>query len=283
LIELLNIKQNEYEITEGRQIIMYFDSHTHINNEGYTDAKRAELIAAIEASDVSYAVDVGFDLESSAMAAAHARAHPWCYAAAGFHPHNAKDMDEDALVMICGLAKKDKVVAVGEIGLDYYRNISSREDQQYWFRRQIALALELGKPIIIHDRDANDDVLSILKEEGVFRRSPAGLLLHCFSGSRELALQYVKLGATISVAGPVTYKNARKSVDVVEAVPLDRLLIETDAPYLTPEPLRGKPNMSPYIAYTAAKVAEIKGLSVEELARATLENALKFFGIAEQV
>jgi TatD DNase family protein len=260
---------------------MYFDSHTHINNEGYTDAERAGLIAAIAASDVSYAVDVGFDLASSVMAAAHARDNAWCYAAVGFHPHDAKDMDEDALVMIRSLARKDKVVAAGEIGLDYYRNLSTREQQQYWFRRQIALALELGKPIIIHDRDANDDVLRILKEEGVFRRSPAGLLLHCFSGSRELALQYVKLGAMISIAGPVTYKNARKTAEVAESVPLDRLLIETDAPYLTPEPFRGKPNSSPLIAYTAAKVAEIRGLPADELARATLENAKKFFGITE--
>ncbi|MDR2295489.1 MAG: TatD family hydrolase [Clostridiales Family XIII bacterium] len=258
---------------------MYFDSHAHINNEGYTDAQRAELIAAIEASDVSYVVDVGFDLGSSVMAAAHARRHPWCYAAAGFHPHNAKDMDEEAFLLIRGLARKEEVVAVGEIGLDYYRDISPREAQQYWFRRQIALALELGKPIIIHDRDANEDVLRILKEEGVFRRNPVGLLLHCFSGSRDLALQYVKLGAMISIAGPVTYKNARKTAEVAEAVPLDRLLIETDAPYLTPEPFRGRPNASPLVAYTAARVAELRGMRTEALARATLENAVKFFGI----
>jgi TatD DNase family protein len=260
---------------------MYFDSHTHINNESYTDAQRAELIAAIESSDVSYAVDVGFDLASSAMAAAHARAYPWCYAAVGVHPHNAKDMDEDALIILRGLARKAKVVALGEIGLDYYRNLSTREEQQHWFRRQISLALELGKPIIIHDRDANDDVLGILKEEGVFRRSPVGLLLHCFSGSRELALQYVKLGAMISIAGPVTYKNARKAAEVAESVPQERLLIETDAPYLTPEPFRGKPNSSPLIAYTAARIAEIRGIPTETLARATLENARKFFGITE--
>ncbi|MDR2355258.1 MAG: TatD family hydrolase [Clostridiales Family XIII bacterium] len=258
---------------------MYFDSHAHINNENYTDAQRAELIAAIEASDVSYVVDVGFDLESSVLAAAHARRYPWCYAAAGFHPHNAKDMDEEAFLLIRGLARKEEVVAVGEIGLDYYRNISAREEQEYWFRRQIALALELGKPIIIHDRDANDDVCRILKEEGVFRRAPAGLLLHCFSGSRDLALQYVKLGAMISIAGPVTYKNARKAAEVAEAVPLDRLLIETDAPYLTPEPFRGRPNSSPLVAYTAARIAEIRGMQPEALARATLENAVKFFGI----
>ncbi|MDR2089395.1 MAG: TatD family hydrolase [Clostridiales Family XIII bacterium] len=258
---------------------MYFDSHAHINNESYTEAQRAALIAAIEASDVSHVVDVGFDLGSSVMAVAHARRYPWCCAAVGFHPHNAKDMDEDSIRMIRNLARKEKVVAIGEIGLDYYRDISPREEQQRRFREQIALALELGKPIIIHDRDANDDVLRILKEEGVFRRAPAGLLLHCFSGSRDLALQYVKLGAMISIAGPVTYKNARKAAEVAEAVPLDRLLIETDAPYLTPEPFRGKPNSSPLIAYTAARIAEIRGMPAEALARATLENAVKFFRI----
>jgi TatD DNase family protein len=258
---------------------MYFDSHAHINNESYTEARRAALIAEIEASDVSYVVDVGFDLASSVLAVAHARRHPWCYAAVGFHPHNAKDMDADSIRMIRNLARKEKVVAIGEIGLDYYRDISPRAEQQRRFREQIALALELGKPIIIHDRDANDDVLGILKEEGVFRRAPAGLLLHCFSGSRDLALQYVKLGAMISIAGPVTYKNARKAAEVAEAVPLDRLLIETDAPYLTPEPFRGKPNSSPLVAYTAARIAEIRGMPAEALARATLKNAVKFFGI----
>jgi TatD DNase family protein len=272
---------------------MFFDSHTHLNNEGYSDAGRAELIAAIEASDVSYVVDVGFDLESSAMAAAHAAKYPWCYAAAGFHPHDARAVDEEALLLIRGLAGKKKVVAVGEIGLDYYRNLSSKEDQQYWFRRQIRLALELKMPIIIHDRDANADVLRILKEEGVFDadrtglfpehpadgRPDARLLLHCFSGSRDLAEQYVKLGATISIAGPVTYKNARRLVEVVESISAGRLLIETDAPYLTPEPFRGKPNASPLIAYTAAKVAGIKGLTTEEMAKITCDNAKHFFGI----
>ncbi|MDR3296288.1 MAG: TatD family hydrolase [Clostridiales Family XIII bacterium] len=270
-----------------------FDSHTHMNNESYTEAQREELAAQIEASEVAYVVDVGFDLESSLMAIAHAKKYPWCYAAVGFHPHDAKDMDDASFDLIRGLAKREKVVAVGEIGLDYYRNLSSREEQQECFRRQIGLALELGMPIIIHDRDANDDVLRILKEEGVFAAARTGrfpknpetgtadarLLLHCYSGSRELAQQYVKLGATISIAGPVTYKNARKAAETVEAVPLEHLLVETDAPYLTPEPFRGKPNSSPLVKYTAAKVAELKGVSLEATARATCENAKRFFGI----
>jgi TatD DNase family protein len=273
---------------------MFFDSHTHLNNESYSAADREALAAAIEASDVSYVVDVGFDLESSALAAAHANQYPWCYAAAGFHPHNARLMDEEALLLIRGLAQKERVVAVGEIGLDYYRNLSGREDQQRSFRRQIRLALDLKKPIIIHDRDANADVLRILKEEGVFDRErtaqfpahpadggpDARLLLHCYSGSRELAEQYVRLGATLSIAGPVTYKNARRLLEVVETIAAERLLIETDAPYLAPEPFRGKANASPLIAYTAAKVAAIKGLSTEEIARITCGGAKRFFGIS---
>lgn len=271
---------------------MLFDSHTHLNNEGYTAEERAELIASIEASELSFVMDVGFDFESSCVAYEHAKKYPWCYAVVGCHPHDTKKMDEETLVLLRSLAKKEKVRAIGEIGLDYYHNHSDRETQEYWFRKQLQLALELAMPIVIHDRDANDDVLRILKEEGVFSAnrlsqfppqydgaSDARLLLHCYSGSRELALQYLKLGATISIAGPVTYKNARKLIEVVDAVPIERLLIETDAPYLTPEPFRGRPNQSPYVAYTAQKIAELKGLSYEEVAAITCENGKRFFGI----
>ncbi|MDR1571813.1 MAG: TatD family hydrolase [Clostridiales Family XIII bacterium] len=272
---------------------MLFDSHTHINNEGYSPEEREALAAEIEASDVSFAVDVGFNLESSALAAAHAGKYPWCYAAVGFHPHCAKDMDEESLALTAALAKKEKVVAIGEIGLDYYRNLSGADVQQLWFRRQIRLGLELGKPIIIHDRDASGDVMRILKEEGVFARErvsafpahpadggpDARLLMHCFSSDRELARQYVKLGATISIAGPVTYRNNRKTVGVVEEIGIGRLLIETDAPYLTPEPFRGRPNSSPLVRHTAEKIAQIKGMGFEDVARATCINAKRFFGI----
>jgi TatD DNase family protein len=272
---------------------IFFDTHTHLNNEGYSNRDREKLAESIEQSQVSHVVDVGFNLESSVLAVSHGKKYPWCYAAVGFHPHDAKDMDEESLFMIRGLAKRDKVVAIGEIGLDYYRNLSPKDVQQNWFRRQIALALELEMPIIIHDRDANEDVLRILKEEGVFSKSrtdifpkipssglpDARLLMHCFSGSKELATQYIKLGATISIAGPVTYKTARKAVEVVETVPLEHLLIETDAPYLTPEPFRGKPNSSPLIEYTAKKIAEIKNIPLEDAARITSANAKRFFGL----
>lgn len=273
---------------------MLFDSHAHLNNESYKDGQREKLFRDIEASDLSYVMDVGFDLASSALALKHAQRFPWCYAVVGCHPHDAKDFDEDQLQLIKGLAEKPEAKAIGEIGLDYYRNISSPEDQIHWFRRQIQLANLLKMPIVIHDRDAHGEVLDILKEEGAFsseRKSwfsqrpgslgndDARVLLHCYSGSKDQALQYVKLGATISIAGPVTYSNARKLIEVVEEVPLEYLLIETDSPYLTPVPFRGKPNTSLNVEYVAKKLAEIKGISFEEVARKTLENGMRFFDI----
>jgi hydrolase, TatD family len=263
---------------------MLFDSHAHLNSEDY-DEDREKIIEAIEKSDLSYVMDIGFDLQSSVTAIEQAQKYSWCYAAVGCHPHDTKDMDEATFLMLKGLARKPKVKAIGEIGLDYYYNHSEKEVQQYWFRRQIQMALELNMPIVIHDRDANDDVMRILKEEGVFSKERSDalgdvkLLLHCFSGSKELAQQYIKLGATISIAGPITYKNARKAIEVVESIPLEHILVETDAPYLTPEPFRGKRNQPDFVEYTARKVAEIKDISYEEVAKITYENAKRFFAI----
>lgn len=333
-----------------------FDSHTHINNDGYSEEERARLIAAIEDSEVAYVMDVGFDLPSSERAVSDAALLPWCYAAVGVHPHDTKTMTEEIYEKIRRLAGQPKVQAIGEIGLDFYYNHSDAEDQRYWFRRQIRLANELHMPIVIHAREADQETMDILKEESAFSEERCGwfpprpgtgigrkagaqttqkasrageggqaeacdctrtdlgatrteacdciradldamraeacdctenccmekdarVLLHCFSGSRELAEQYVKLGATISIAGPVTYKNNRKTSEVVSAIPIEYLLVETDAPYLTPEPHRGKKNQSPYVAYTARRVALLKGISYEEAARRTLENAKRFYGI----
>lgn len=275
---------------------MLFDSHTHLNNENLREEERAILAEKIETSDVSYVMDVGFNLESSSVAVKHAGKYPWCYAAVGCHPHDTKDMDDIQLALIKGLAKKDKVMAIGEIGLDFHYDFSERDVQEVWFRKQIQLANELMMPIIIHSREADELVMTILREEGAFSKErtswfpmrtgaegeklpDARVLLHCFSGSRELGEQYIKLGATLSIAGPVTYKNARKTVEVVEQIPIEFLLVETDAPYLTPEPFRGKPNMTPYVEYTAKKVAEIKNMAYEDVAKITCENAKRFFQI----
>ncbi len=271
---------------------MLFDSHAHIDSEAY-DENRDELIREIEASPLSYVMDVGFDLPSSRLAAEHAARWPWCYAAVGMHPHDSKDMDEAMLEEFRTLAAAPKVRAIGEIGLDFHYDLSPRETQEYWFRRQLRLALELEMPIVIHTREADGLTMEILQEEGVFlpartERFPqhpdggpdARVLLHCYSGSREMALQYVALGASLSVGGPLTFKNNRRAVETAGAVPLSRLLAETDSPYLTPEPFRGRQNRPPYVEHTVRRLAEIREIPYEEAAAATLENAKRFFGIA---
>lgn len=253
---------------------------------------------AVKEGRLSYAMDIGFDLASSKMASDHAAAWPWCYAAVGCHPHDTKDMDDTQLALIKGLASKEKVAAIGEIGLDFHYDHSERDVQREWFRKQIRLANELKMPIVIHSREADQEVMDILKEEGAFSQerkdwfpsrpdgsggqcSDARVLLHCFSGSAELGKQYVKLGATLSIAGPVTYKNNRKTVQVVETIPMEFLLVETDAPYLSPVPFRGKRNTPLFVELTARKVAEIKGISFEEVAQITKLNAMRFYNIRE--
>ncbi len=275
-----------------------FDSHAHINNDSYTDEERKTLINEIESSDLSYVMDIGFDLESSKLAVLHAERFPWCYAAVGIHPHDAQAMDETVLKEIEKLAGEDKVKAIGEIGLDFHYDNSPRDVQEYWFRRQIQLANKLHMPIVIHSRDADGKTMDILKEEGAFSEERCGwfpprrgknhekygnrdarVLLHCFSGSKELGMEYIRLGATLSIAGPVTYKNNRKTTEVVEAVPVEYLLAETDSPYLTPVPFRGRPNKPVYVEHTIRRIALIKGISFEEASAVTLENAKTFFGI----
>lgn len=276
---------------------MLFDSHAHINNDTLTEEARAKMIAEIAASDLAYVMDVGFDLPSSRQAVADAAQLPWCYAAVGVHPHDTDTMDEEGLAEIRRLADAPKVRAIGEIGLDFHYENSDRAAQIYWFRRQIRLANALRMPIVIHSREADQLTMDILREEDAFspqrcdwfpRRigafgeaeRDARVLLHCYSGSLEMARQYVKLGATISIAGPVTYKNNRKTCEVAREIPLCYLLVETDSPYLAPVPHRGKPNTPPYVAYTAQKIAELKEIPVETVAEQTLRNAKTFFGIA---
>lgn len=285
-------------VEKGGKMKILFDSHAHLNNDTFSEEERESLIDDIEASDVAYMMDVGFDLPSSLQAVKDAQRLSWCYGAVGVHPHDTKTMDEEMLLLIESLARKDKIQAIGEIGLDFHYNHSEAEEQRCWFRRQIQLANKLRMPIVIHSREADQETMDILKEEGAFRdercgwfpkrKGPDGtetkdarVLLHCFSGSRELAEQYIKLGATISIAGPVTYKNNRKTTEVVRAVPLEYLLVETDSPYLTPEPHRGKKNKPPYVEYTARRVAAIKEIPYEEVAYRTLENAKVFFNIAD--
>ena len=275
---------------------MLFDAHTHLNFEKYTDEERRSLAAGIEASEVAFIIDVADCVASAKQALADAAAYPWCYAAVGIHPDHASTYTDADIEEIRKLAADPKAVAIGEIGLDFYYGTDDREEQQELFRKQIRLANELKMPIMIHSRDAHQLTMDILKEEGAFSeerkswfpgRPAAGggsepdarVQMHCFSGSPELALEYVKLGATISLGGPVTFKNGKKAAEVVRQVPIEYLLSETDAPYMAPEPLRGRPNRSEYIEHIVRRMAVLKGLDYEEAARILTENGKRFFSI----
>ena len=281
---------------------MLFDAHTHLNEERYTEEERAELASEVAASPVDFIMDAGSCFSDTEQAIKDADTYPWCYASAGIHPEEAGDLTEEDMERLKTLAMHSKVKAIGEIGLDYYYDDGvPRDVQRKWFRRQIQLANELHMPIMIHSRDADLDTLTILKEEGAFsddrkswftkRPGPlkedgsrdmlpdARVLMHCFSYSAETAAEYVKLGGTISICGPVTFKSNKKTRRVVEQIPIEFLTVETDAPYLAPEPMRGHPNKSVYVEYTCRKVAEIKGISYEEAAEITKRNAMRFYDV----
>lgn len=254
---------------------MLFDSHAHLDSSKFDD-DREMVINRAKNNGIALIMNPGADLESSQNAVKLSEEYDFIYAAVGVHPHDADTMDENMLSIIKALALKDKVKAIGEIGLDYFYDNSPRDIQKHWFKRQLELAKELKLPVIIHDRDANQDVFDILREVDSFK---TGVLLHCYSGSAELARQYVKLGAYISIAGPVTYKNARKTVEVVESIPLERILIETDSPYLTPMPHRGKRNEPMHVRFVCEKIAQIKDIPYEEVEQVTNENARRYFNI----
>lgn len=254
---------------------MIFDSHAHLD-DGRFDKDRDQIINNAKKNNIKYIMNPGANLKTSVRAIEISQKYDIVYAAVGVHPHDVKEMDDVTLELLESLAKKPKVMAIGEIGLDFYYDHSPRECQREWFRKQIQLAHRVGLPIIVHDRDANDETLKILKEEKAFQ---AGVVMHCYSGSEELAKQYIRLGAYISIAGPVTYSNARKIVEVVKAIPLESTFIETDSPYLTPIPNRGKRNEPAYIVQVAEKIAEIKKIDFDEVVLKTTENAKKFFGI----
>ena len=274
---------------------MLFDSHTHLNFEKYTEEERREIASEIEASEVAFIIDVADCVDTAVQALKDSDDYPWCYAAVGIHPDHASTYTDADIEEIRKLAAHPKAVAIGEIGLDFYYGTDDREEQQELFRKQIRLANELRMPIMIHSRDAHRLTMDILKEEGAFsdeRKSwfsprlvdgkevpDARVQMHCFSGSPELALEYVKLGATMSLGGPVTFKNGKKAAEVVRKLPVWYLMSETDAPYMAPEPLRGRPNKSPYIEHIVRRMAILKGLDYEEIAGILTENGKHFFNI----
>lgn len=254
---------------------MLFDTHTHLTDVAF-DEDREEVIRRAEQAGVSLMVNVGYSRETIPPTLALAEQHDSIYAAVGWHPQQAKEMTPQDLAWLEELAAHPKVVALGEMGLDYYWDTSPKEVQQTVFREQIALAKRVNKPIIIHNRDAHQDVVTILREENA---QEVGGVMHCFSGSVEIAEQCLELGFYISFGGPITFKNAKKPKEVAKTIPLDRLLIETDSPYLTPHPFRGKRNESSYVTYVAESLAEIHGLTYEEICQITMENGRRLFSI----
>lgn len=254
---------------------MIFETHAHLQDRklrGDVD----QILERARQAGVNRVVCVGYDLPSSQEAVALARKYPQVYAAVGVHPHDAKTLTPEVLDKLKSLAAESKVVAIGEIGLDFYRDLSPRELQKQAFIDQIKLAQTLGKPIIIHDREANQPVFEIVKQ---YKAGKNMGIMHCYSGNVPLATEFIKLGFYISLAGPLTYKNARRPQEVAAKLPINRLLVETDCPYLTPEPLRGKINEPANIKYVVEKMAELRRQQPDEVAYLTARNACEVFSL----
>ena len=253
---------------------MFIDTHAHLNARQFAEDADS-VIENARQNGISSMIVVGFDRETIAKAIELAEKHEAIYAAIGWHPVDAVTCTDTDLLWIEELAlSSDLVVAIGEIGLDYYWDTSSPEIQETIFRKQIRLAKKLDLPIVIHNRDATEDLVRVLKEEDA---GVVGGVMHCFSGSVETVQQCLDMGFYISIAGPVTFKNAKKLKDVAQYVPIDRLVLETDCPYLTPEPFRGKRNEPAYVRYIAEEIARLRGISVAALAEATTANAQRIF------
>lgn len=249
-----------------------FDTHAHYDDEAF-DADRDELLSALPQNGVNYVINQGTDVATSHFSVSLAKKYPYIYAAVGIHPQEI--YKEESINDIKKIAAHPKVVAIGEIGLDYYYDSSNKEMQLKYFQDQLKLANELELPVVIHDREAHKDTLDILKSIKV---ENAGVI-HCFSGSLEMAKELLKLGYYLGFDGPITFKNAKNSIEVLKYIPLDKILIETDSPYLTPVPFRGSRNNSMYLTYVIDKIAEIKELSTDDISNITANNAKTLFKI----
>ena len=250
-----------------------FDTHVHMDDPRY-DPDRDALLRGLAAHGVELIVNPSANMEEARAAVALSEKYPFVYAAVGVHPSETAGFSEADCEELLRLAAKPKTVAIGEIGLDYHYDDTDRETQKRAFARQLGLVKEAGLPVIIHSRDACADTLELVRASGVRRG-----VVHCFGGSAETAREYVDMGFHVSFTGVLTFKNAHRVREACAAVPLDRLMIETDGPYMSPEPHRGERNEPAFVRFVAAKMAEIKGVSPEELAEITFNNALRFFGI----
>lgn len=246
---------------------MYFDSHAHYDDRRFKDDRDTLLSQTLPEAGVDFLVNIGCDLRTSKASISLAQKYDYIYATVGFHPHELHDINSQSIDELRKLAQNKKVVAIGEMGLDYHYDTHPREVQKFWFLQQLRLAEELDLPVVIHSREASQDTFDII-ERSPIRKG----VIHCYSGAAPMALDYVKMGYYIGIGGVVTFPTAKKLVEVVEQVPLEKIVIETDCPYLTPAPNRGKRNDSTQLQYVVQKIAEIKGVSAEEVCRITSEN-----------
>ena len=253
---------------------MIFESHAHYDSHQF-DEDREELLNSMQENGVGTIVNACADWESLTEVVDMVQQYPFMYAAVGLHPDEVGVLDEEKFNFLKEQCKKEKVVAIGEIGLDYYWDNESHDVQKKWFIKQLELARELDLPVIIHSRDAAEDTMKVMKEHAKGLRG----VIHCFSYSKEIAEEYVKMGFSIGIGGVVTFKNGKKLKEVAEVVPLEKILLETDCPYLAPEPHRGKRNCSAYLSHVAEIIANIKGISYEEVVEQTETNGKTLFGI----
>lgn len=252
---------------------MIFETHAHYGDDRFNE-DRHELIMSMAENGIGSIVEVGAGIQSTEDAVALSEKYRFIYAAIGIHPSEVADIDESHMEWLLDLASKEKVVAIGEIGLDYHYDKPARQIQKKWFERQLELAKKVHLPVIIHSRDAAKDTLDIIKSNCALEN---GGVIHCFSYSLEIARIYIDMGFYLGIGGVITFKNSRKLMEVVEKTPMDRIVIETDAPYLAPEPYRGKRNCSLYLKYVIDEIAAIKGITAQEVMDITEDNAKKLY------
>ena len=252
---------------------MLIDTHAHLTDEQYGGA--GEIISSMREDGLEKIITIGYDLESSEQGLKIAEKNKDIYCAVGVHPDNSQSLTIDPCERLLTLSRHEKCVAIGEIGLDYHYDSTDREKQNYWLDRQLEMVAEANLPVIFHVRDAYEDMESALKRnQGKLKQ---GAVVHCYSGSLETALKYIDMGFHISFTGSITFKNAKKFPDIIKAIPLDRIMIETDCPYLTPTPYRGQLNFPRYVKYQAQRIAEILTIDSAEVEHITTENAYRFF------
>ena len=250
---------------------MYFESHAHYDDERF-DEDRDTLLASFPAEGIETVVNASSDIKSSKASIALSEKYPFFYSAVGVHPHEVENITEADIDELRELSKHPKVVAIGEIGLDYYYDLSPRDLQRHWFKRQLELADELKMPVIIHSRDAAQECFDIIKNSNVRNG-----VIHCYSGSAEMAEEYIKMGFYIGVGGSLTFKNNKKGVETVERIPIEKILIETDSPYLAPVPYRGKRNDSRLLKYVVERISQIKNIPENDICNITKNNAQNLF------